>query len=53
MRKKVWINGFEWWVNNTSREVFETEQSQTGTSFKFLTENEKKQIYNQIHYDNR
>jgi hypothetical protein len=52
MRQKVWINGWEWWVDPVSRETFKTEQSEIGISFKFLTKNEMEQVENQLRFGN-
>lgn len=54
VRKKIYINGFEWWleiINNTPF-IYISETSQDGLSIysKDITKNEREQVLNIIKY---
>jgi len=53
MRKKVFVNGFEWWIDTVKYIIYETSTSTEGTSLfsNFLTGSERKQFYNKLRYD--
>ena len=49
---KVMINGFEYWVNQEKQLLYDSEEKvnkeNEGVDFKFLTQNERSQIWNQV-----
>ena len=47
-RVKVMINGFEFWYDRKTKTVFEVIDTPTGSKFKFLTQNEIREIQDQL-----
>jgi hypothetical protein len=47
---KVYVNGFVWYADISNRMLYEDLNKTSGTSFKFLTDNEIKQINDSIKY---
>lgn len=54
MRKKVKINGFDYWYDELTHKLHEIENDPgPGLDMKFLTENERKQVYDYLFYGGR
>jgi hypothetical protein len=54
-RTRVFINGFEWWIDESLPvTLFETKEATEGTSLfsNHVTPNERTQVTNQLKYDN-
>jgi hypothetical protein len=52
MKKKIFINGYEWWIDETNNTLSGTENG-TATKFEHIhfTQKERQQINRQLYYN--
>ncbi|MDD4922190.1 MAG: hypothetical protein PHS30_06905 [Bacteroidales bacterium] len=50
MLQTVHINGFTWYADINCQVLYEDRDKKSGTPFSFMTENERKQMYNELRF---